>query len=163
MHWCFSKKRPSPRIKMSWLYTCKLNDKINMFKLIKLSPLKVSASQRYAKISALKSEPTYVYNSHIWYKVFGLAKIRCPFHFKRCYINVILYSNIKLWWYILHCRDQKKAFQWYIISYMLHVFIYVNLRIKLKQSPFLTVILLHFIFCKLKFVIFLILFLRWHI
>ena len=46
----------------------------------------------------------------------GSAKIRWPFHFKWCYINVILYSNNQFWWYILHCRDQKKAFQWYITS-----------------------------------------------
>ena len=86
--------------------------------------------------------------------IVGLAKIRWPFHFKWCYINVILYSNNQVWWYILHCRDQKKSFPVIYNIIMLHVFIYVNLQKKrYKKWPFFTVMLLHFIFCKFGCVI----------
>ena len=84
----------------------------------------------------------------------GLAKIRWPFHFKWCYINVILYSNDQLRWYILHCIDQKKSFPVIYNIIMLHVFIYVHLKKKgTKKWLFWSVMLLHFIFCKLQFVI----------
>ena len=75
---------------------------------------------------------------HLWLELLlcpwrwhlGLAKIRWPFHFKWCYINVILKSNNQLWWYILHCRDQKIGFPVIYNIIMLHVFIYVYLKNK---------------------------------
>ena len=79
--------------------------------------------------------------------VHGFAKIRWPFHFKWCYINVILYSNNKLWWYILHCRDQKKNFPVIYNIIMLHVFIYVNLTKKVTKMAFFDcyAVALHFL------------------
>ena len=67
---------------------------------------------------------------YYWQRLFGLAKIRWPFHFKWCYINVTLYSNNQLWWYILHCRDKKIGFPVIYNIIMLHVFIYVYLKNK---------------------------------
>ena len=65
---------------------------------------------------------------------------------------------------------RKKAFQWYVTSYMLHVFIYVNSQSKIEKVPrgirgekssndiknkglkiaFLTVMLLHFIVLQIR-------------
>ena len=74
-----------------------------------------------------------VYCEYTIKKDIGLAKIRRPFHFKWCYINVILYSDNHLWLYILHCRVEKKSFPVIYNIKLLHVLIYVNLKKKVQK------------------------------
>ena len=86
-------------------------------------------------------------------KLNGLAKIRWPFHFKWCYINVTLYSNNQLWWYIVHCRDKKIGFPVIYNIIMLHVFIYVYLKNKgTKNCLFGLLCCCTYFFYKLEFV-----------
>ena len=80
--------------------------------------------------------PTPSTNLIVQFVIYGLAKIRWSFHFKWCYINVILYSNNQLWWYILHCRDKKIGFPVIYNIIMLHVFIYVYLKNKGTKKAF---------------------------
>ena len=96
----------------------------------------------------------FVYNT-MWaqYRLHGLAKIRWPFHFKWCYINVILYSYNQLWLYILHCRDKKKSFPVIYNILMLHVFIYVNLQKKGTKMAFFYCYAVALHFCKSELVI----------
>ena len=118
----------------------------------------------------IKSPWLFKIQSQIWSKAFsllrsysqatqskrhiGLAKIRWPFHFKWCYINVILYSNNQFWWYILHCRDQKKSFPVIYNIIMLHVFIFVNLQKKsTKSGLFWLLCCCTSFFCELECVI----------
>ena len=82
----------------------------------------------------------------------GLAKIRWPFHFKWCYINVTLYSNNQLWRYILHCRDKKIGFPVIYNHNVTCLYLCLFEEQRYKKWPFLTVMLLHLIFYILDFV-----------